>query len=117
MAGQRVLLVGEHGVVGHAGEEIVGLVVFAHMLEAVMPAAETCSDPWARYVGRLVLAARPLANRTVVLDAAVLVRLDANAIEKSRRSIFMTERYALFSSLLQVLTTVWQACDSAPRRH
>ena len=37
MAGERILLVFEDGFLAHSGEEVIGMIVFAHMLEAEPP--------------------------------------------------------------------------------
>ena len=59
----RVLLILGDGVVAHAGEEIVGMVVFAHVLEAEAPVFLLAQPALGRAMGRPRVAARPLADR------------------------------------------------------
>src|SRR5690349_20350273 len=82
MAGDRVLLIARDRVVAHAGEKIVGVVVLAHMIEAEAPVLALFTTTLWRPVGSPVGAARPLAGRHGVAQPAVLVGLDANAVEQ-----------------------------------
>ena len=82
MAGERVLLVGHHGRVAHAGEEIVRLIVFAHVIEAETPIILFAAAALGRTMRRLFLAAVPFAAGPAGLWTAILFRLDADAIEK-----------------------------------
>jgi hypothetical protein len=82
MPGDRVLLVFQHGVVAHAGEVIVGVVVLAHVLQAEPPVLILALPALGRAMGRGIVAALPVAARHVGAPLAVLRRLDANAIEQ-----------------------------------
>ena len=84
MAGERVLLIGQDRSVVHAGEEIIGLIVFAHVLEAEVPILLVATAALGRAVGRRLLAARPFAGPAAGFDAAILGRLDADFIEQRR---------------------------------
>jgi hypothetical protein len=81
VTGKRIFLVGEHGIVGHAGKKIVRLIILAHMLDAVVPASIDIGA-LGREIRRLFLAACPLADRPVILGAAIFARFDTNAVEK-----------------------------------
>src|ERR1700686_2053861 len=63
VAGDGFLLIKRHGIVGHAGEIIVGIVVFAHVLEAEPPILVGLQPALWRAMSRRRLAARPLAWR------------------------------------------------------
>src|SRR5262245_26882928 len=84
VAGERVLLVGHYGRIAHAREEIVRLVVFAHMIETEAPVVLFAAAAFGCAVRRLFLATMPLAARRTGLRTAVLLRLDADAIKKRR---------------------------------
>ena len=81
MAGQGVLLKRQHSRIVHAGKKIVRLIVFAGVLEAVVPIFLIGAAALGRLVGRLFLAAMPFARRPTGLGAAVLIRFDADFIE------------------------------------
>ena len=87
MAGQRILLVARDRVRIHALEEIVGLVVFADMIETEVPVLLVVGPALGRAVRALVLALRPFAHggsfaRLRLLLRAQLVGLDANGVEE-----------------------------------
>src|SRR6185437_11919848 len=82
MTGERVLLIGQHGVVFHAGEKIIRLIVFARVREAEVPIVLVILLALGRAVGSDVLASRPFARRAAGFLAAILVRFDADFIEK-----------------------------------
>ena len=87
MAGQRILLVARDGIGIHALEEIVGLVVFADVVETEVPVLARVLPALGRAVRSLVGAACPLAHggffiRTRLRLRADLVGLDANGIEE-----------------------------------
>src|SRR5262245_24993322 len=84
VAGQRVLLVGHHRRIAHPGEEIVGLIVFAHMVQAETPVLLFAAPAFWRAVRRFFLAAMPFAARATGFWTAILLRLDADAIKKRR---------------------------------
>src|ERR1700682_278423 len=87
MAGQRILLVARGGVGIHALEKIVGLVVFADMVQAEVPVLLGILAALGGAVRTLVLAIRPFAHggffaRLRLLLRAQLVGLDANGVEE-----------------------------------
>ena len=87
MAGQRILLVARDRIGIHALEEIVGLVVFADVIEAEVQILPRILPALGRAVRPLVLAARPFAHggffaRLRLLLRAQLVGLDANGVEE-----------------------------------
>src|ERR1700738_2686351 len=87
MAGQRILLVTGNGVGIHAGEEIIGLVVLADVIETEVPVLPVVGPALGRAVRSLVLAVGPFAHRGCfargrLLLRAQLVRLDANGVEE-----------------------------------
>src|SRR6266852_3592664 len=79
MAGQRVLLVARDRFRVHAGEEIVGLIVFAHMVETEVPVLARILAALGRAVWALVRTIGPFAPlrgfaRLRLLLRALLVR-------------------------------------------
>ena len=87
MAGQRVLLVARDGIRIHSLEEIIGLVVFADVIEAEVKILPRVLAALGRAVRTLVRAPRPFAHggffaRLRLLLRAQLVGLDANGIEE-----------------------------------
>src|SRR5205807_1865146 len=89
VTGQRVLLVARDRVRIHAGKEIIGLVVFAHVIETEVPVFLVVGPALGGAVRPLVLAVRPFAQgggfaRLRLLLRAQLVGLDANGIEEFR---------------------------------
>src|SRR6185312_8738987 len=88
MAGQRILLEARHRVRVHALEEIVGLVIFAHMVQAEMKIFALIAAALRRAVRSAILTVRPFAGDHFLARAfalrAGLVRLDADAVEEFR---------------------------------
>src|SRR6202140_2738763 len=87
MAGQRILLVTRNRVRIHAGEEIVGLVVFADVIETEVPVFLVIGPALGRAVRPLVLAVGPFAHggffaRLRLLLRTQLVGLDADGVEE-----------------------------------
>src|SRR3984885_4075391 len=87
VAGQRILLVARDRVGIHAGEEIVGLVVFADVVETEVPVLLVVGPALGRAVRALVLAFRPFAHggglaRRRLLLRTQLVGLDADGVEE-----------------------------------
>src|ERR1700726_1170368 len=87
MAGQRILLVARDRVRIHAGEEIIGLVIFADVIETEVPVFLVVGPALGRAVRPLVLALRPFAHRGFfprgrLLLRAQLVGLDADRVEE-----------------------------------
>src|ERR1700728_4171087 len=62
MTGQRILLVARDRIRIHAGEEIIGLVIFADVVEAEVPIFLVIGTALWRPVRSLVLAVRPFAH-------------------------------------------------------
>ena len=93
MSDDRVLLVAGDVVGAHAGEEIVRVVVLAHVIEAEPPIFALAQTPLGRAMGRRRLAARPLAGRALRAQPTVLVGLHPDAVEQGE-SYFMTDQYA-----------------------
>ncbi len=87
MAGQRILLVTRDRVGVHTGEEIIGLVVFADVIETEVPVFLVVGPALGGAVRPLVLAFRPFAHggffaRLRLLLRGQLVGLDANGVEE-----------------------------------
>src|ERR1700678_1824120 len=72
MPGERILLKTRHRIVAHAGEEIVGLVIFADMIEAEPPIFALAVASLRRPVGRRLGAIRPIAARLIGVQPAIL---------------------------------------------
>jgi hypothetical protein len=68
--------------VGEAGKVIVGLVVFAHVVEAEPVILPLEPPSLGRRVKAGLLAAGPVARRMGVAQEPVLVRLDPQAVEE-----------------------------------
>src|SRR4051812_21640193 len=102
VAGERVLLILGDVVGAHPGEEIVRMVVFAHVVEAEAPVLVLAIAPLRRTMGRGPTAARPLAGRMRGAQPPVEVRLDPDAVEEWRvgrhdRSLWGLRRYTFKS--------------------
>ncbi len=87
MAGQRILLVTRDRVRVHALEEIIGLIVFADVVETEVPVLFVVAPALGRAVRALVLAFRPFAHggffaRLRLLLRTQLVGLDADGVEE-----------------------------------
>ena len=81
-AGQRILLVARDGVGVHTLEEIVVLVVLAHMLQAVPPVILFPATALRRAVRRFVAAPRPFADMLGRTRTPVLAGLHANFVKQ-----------------------------------
>src|SRR5437764_12792916 len=84
MAGHGVLLVARDRVVAHAGEIVVGVIVLTHVLKTEAPVLAFAHPAFRGAVGRLAVAARPLASRHLPGWLALLLGLDPNTIEQRR---------------------------------
>src|SRR5262249_2023976 len=84
MARNGVLLITRNGVVAHPSEEIVGMVVLAHMFQAEAPIFMFPSTPLRRPMGGGIAASGPFARRTLRPQPAVVVGLDPDAIVDGR---------------------------------
>src|ERR1700677_2642798 len=87
MAGQRILLVARDRVRIHAGEEIIGLVIFTDVIETEVPVFLVIGPALGRPVRPLVLAIGPFAHggfftRLRLLLGAQLVRFDPDGVEE-----------------------------------
>jgi len=87
VTGQRILLVPGNRIRIHAGKEIIGLVVFADVIETEVPVLLVVGPALGRAVRPLVLALGPFAHGggfacLRLLLRAQLVRLDANGVEE-----------------------------------
>ncbi len=81
VAGEGILLVGSDVLITHALEIIIFVIVFADVLETVVPILLLGATPFGRAMAARLFAARPLASRRVGFLRAVLRRLDADLIE------------------------------------
>src|SRR5262249_47520434 len=84
VTGDRVLLIARHRFLAHPGEEIVRMIVFAHVIEAEAPILVLMPPPLRRAMGGSVAAAGPFARGRCSPPAPVLIRLDADAIVNGR---------------------------------
>src|SRR6202030_1374972 len=87
VAGQRILLVPRHRIRVHAGKEIVGLVVFANVIETEVPVFLVVGTALRRAMWPLVLAVGPFAHggffaRLGLLLRAQLIGLDTDGVEE-----------------------------------
>jgi hypothetical protein len=80
MAGDGVLLIFRNGILAHAGEVIVGVVVFAHVLETEPPILVLAQPSLGGAVRRLIAAALPVTRRAIRAQTAVLRGLDPDTI-------------------------------------
>src|ERR1700736_1867613 len=87
MAGNRLLLIARDRVVAHSGEEIVGLVVFAHMMKAEAPVFALAQPALGGAVRRAFAAPRPIAAGAVGAHAPILAGLDPDAVEQGRTDL------------------------------
>src|SRR5262249_5562966 len=87
MAGDRFLLIARDRILAHSGEEIVGLVVFAHMMEAEAPVFALAQPALGGAVRRALVAPRPVAARTVGAHAPILAGPDPDAVEQGRTDL------------------------------
>src|SRR6202049_1977995 len=84
MAGDRVLLIGLDRRIRHAGKVVVGLVVHAHVVEAVAPVLAFVAATLGSAVGRRLAAARPVAIGRGAPAWRILVGLHPDAVEDGR---------------------------------
>src|SRR5262249_44101087 len=84
MAGDCVALIARNRVITHPGKKVIGLVIFAHVVEAEPPIFALARASLRCAVGRRLGASRPIARRTLRAQPPILVRLDANSIKKGR---------------------------------
>src|SRR5581483_2234493 len=84
MASDRFFLIGGDSVVAHAGEEIIRVVVFAHMREAKAPVFALVLPALGRAMGGRRLAAAPFADRICPPQPALGVGLDPDSIKMRR---------------------------------
>src|ERR1700677_4901803 len=87
VAGQRILLVPRHRIRVHSGKEIIGLVVFANVIETEVPVFLVIGAALGRAMRPLVLAVGPFAHggffaRLGLLLRAQLVGLDTDGVEE-----------------------------------
>ena len=93
MADDRLFLILRDVVRVHPGEEIVGLVVLPHVIEAEPPIFPLTQPPFGRAVSCGRLAVRPIAGRGLGIHATIFVGLYPDAVEQGE-SFFMTDQYA-----------------------
>src|SRR5713101_5586620 len=82
MAGNGLLLISGNRVFAHSGKKIVGMIVVAHVMKAEAPICARAQAPLGRPMGGVLAAAGPIAGRIARLRAAVLCRLDPDAVEQ-----------------------------------
>jgi hypothetical protein len=82
VSGDGVLLILQDGVVAHAGEIIVRVVVLAHVLETEAPMLVLARPGLGGAMRRRIAAALPIAARPIRTRPAILLGLDADAIEQ-----------------------------------
>src|SRR5262249_36582396 len=70
--GDGLFLIARDRILAHSGEEIVGLVVFAHMLKAEAPVFALAQPALRSTVRRAFAAPRPVAARSVGAHAPIL---------------------------------------------
>src|SRR5262245_9827898 len=84
MADDRLPLVARDVIRAHAGEEIVSVVVLAHMPETESPILRLAQPPLGCAMGRRLLAVRPFADRALRAQPTVLVGPHPDAIKEGR---------------------------------
>src|SRR6202047_220560 len=84
MTGDRILLVFGDRIVAHPGEEIVRVVVLAHMAEAEPPMLVLALPALGGAVRGGGIAAWPFASRQIAAQPAILVGLYPDAVEQWR---------------------------------
>ena len=87
MAGDRFLLIPGNRIFAHSGEEIVRLVVFAHVLETEPPLFALAQAALGRAVRCALVAARPIAARSIGAHAPILAGLDPDAVAQGRTDL------------------------------
>src|SRR5262245_52498744 len=81
MAGDRLLLITGDRILAHSGKKIVGMIVFAYMVETKPPIFALAQASLGGAMGSILMTIRPIANWIGSLRA-VLRRLHADAIEQ-----------------------------------
>lgn len=81
MAGQRILLIGPDIVVRHSGEIIVGLVIFAYVVDAETEIFALAVAPLGRPMRSRTIAPRVVARRMQIFLDPVLLGLHPNAVK------------------------------------
>src|SRR5207247_6573816 len=84
VARDRLLLVTGDRVFAHSGEQIVGLIILAHVMQTEAPVFALAQPALGRAMGGILSAVGPIATRYAGRWAAVLRRLDPDAIENGR---------------------------------
>src|SRR5262245_7980479 len=82
--GYGILLEAGDRLVAHPGEIIVGLIVFAHVLEAEAPVLAFPQATFGGPMGRRAAASRPLAGGRLRAQPTILIRLHTDAVEEGR---------------------------------
>ena len=96
MPGEGVLLVLSDRIIAHAGEEIVGAVVFAGVFETEPLIFRGTVPSLGRAVRRRLFTVRPFARREIRTQAAIPIGLHPDPVEK-RRIFFHRDDYAVVS--------------------
>jgi hypothetical protein len=78
------LLMPHYLIIGKAREIVIGLVVLADVIEAEAMVLALASAALGRGIESRFVAARVLASRTGIAQQAILVGLDAQAVEEFR---------------------------------
>ena len=84
MTGKVFFLIFRDRVVAHACEEVVGIVIFAHMFETKSPIFVGAQAALRRTMRRGRVAARPLAGRQLGAEPTILIGLDPDPIKERR---------------------------------
>src|ERR1051326_898973 len=87
MTRNGLLLIARDRVLAHSGEEIVGLVILAHVLEAEAPVFALAQAALGGAMSRALATSRPVAARTVGAHAPILAGLDPDAVERGRTDL------------------------------
>ena len=81
MSRAGILLVGHHRRVAHSGEKIIGLVLFAHVIETEAPIVLLSPSPFRSAMLRLFLAPMP-SQLDRLFSAGDLFRFDADTVKE-----------------------------------
>src|SRR5262249_20896585 len=84
VAGDGILLVARDGLLAHAGEVIVRLVILAHVLEAELPILALAHPAFRRAMGSAIGAAGPIASRHLGARARLFDGLHPDPVEQWR---------------------------------
>src|ERR1043166_9543741 len=87
VTGNGLLLIARDRVIAHSGEKIVGLVVFANVLQAEAPIFALTQPAFRRAMRRALVASRPVAARAVGAHAPILAGLDPDTVEQGRTDL------------------------------